>query len=173
MLLTHFGLKQASRMANLTNKRRYVHEANRNRLPGEEPDLMLKWKLIQVLRSKFGIVARTGPKIAIHRKYGFVKTRLRKDEIKDFYLHDPDVTALKESPPLICEIDGEVHFFNERGRKRTNARNEHYDQARIYGKRPRLIWLTADEMKLPDERIASILQEKFSQQGVKHKMEFN
>ena len=173
MLLTHYGLRERWRMANLTNKRSFVHRAYRNLLPDSEPDLMLKWKLIKVLRSKFGVVARTGPKIAIHRKYGFVKTRLRKDEISDFHLHNPDVTALKEPTPLIFEIDGDVHFFNHRGVRRTNERNEHYDQALINGKKPRLIWLTNDEMKLPDERVALLIHEKLTQQGVKHKIQFN
>ncbi|MCK5600904.1 hypothetical protein KAR91_03485 [Candidatus Pacearchaeota archaeon] len=152
-------------MNNITNKRSWVARARRN--AEEEPDLMLKFKLIGVLRNKFGIHARTGPKIAIHRKYGYVKQTLTKGEMSEFYPHDPDVTALRHNPPIIFEIDGDVHFFNARGIKRTNARNEHYDFAIINGKHPKLIWLTADEMRLSDEAIEVLLLQKFSQHGLK------
>ena len=132
-----------------------------------EPDLMLKWKLMKVLKAKFNINARTGPKIAIHRKHGFIKHQLRKEEISDFHLHDPDVTSLKHIPPLIFEIDGDVHFFNARGVRRTNERNEHYDKAVIDGRKPKLIWLTDKEVDNSDEMLALILYQKFKDHGIK------
>lgn len=154
-----------SDMANITNKRSWVARARRN--AEEEPDLMLKFKLIKILRTKFGIPSRTGPKIAIHRKYGYVKNQLTKAEMSDFWPHDPDVTALHHNPPLIFEIDGDVHFFNARGVKRTNLRNEHYEMALINGKHPKLIWLTAQEMELTDQQIEVILIQKFDDYGLK------
>lgn len=152
-------------MANITNKRSFVHRANRN-MDGE-PDTMLKWKLMKVLRNKFGISSRTGPKIAIHRKYGYVKQQLTKEEVPQFYLHDPDVTSLKHNPPLIFEIDGDVHFLTKRGIKQTNSRNEHYELAVFNGKHPRLIWITRAECELSDERLGLILYEKFRDHGIK------
>lgn len=152
-------------MVNYTNKLRFVHEAYKN--AEEEPDLMLKWKLIKVLRQKFGIYSRTGPKIAIHRKYGFVKDALTKDEINDYYLHNPDVTALRNNPPLIFEIDGDIHFLKAKAINATNDRNAHYEKAIVRGKHTKLIWLTDKEVENTDELLSVILLQKFKDQGIK------
>ena len=152
-------------MSNYTNKLSFVHRARRN--AEEEPDLMLKWKLIKVLRTKFNIVSRTGPKIAIHRRYGYIKTALKRNEVKDFYLHDPDCTSLNHNLPLIFEIDGDIHTLKAKGIKQTNARNLHYEQAIILGKHPKLIWLTDKECELTDEQLSLILRQKFFDQGIK------
>jgi len=152
-------------MSNYTNKLSFVHRAQRN--AEEEPDLMLKWKLIKVLRSKFDIYSRTGPKIAIHRKYGYVKNTLQKSEISDYYLHDPDVTSLSNNPPLIFEIDGDIHFLKSKVIQRTNERNAHYESAVINGKHPKLIWLLDTDIENPDEVLSLILHQKFKDQGIK------
>lgn len=152
-------------MPNYTNKLSYVHKAQREAV--EEPDLMLKFKLIKVLHQKFGIHSRTGPKIAIHRKYGYVKHELKKSEISDYYLHDPDVTSLKHNPPLIFEIDGDVHFLKDRAVIRTNQRNEHYEKAIVNGKHTRLIWLTDKEIENSDEMLSLILLQRFKDHGIK------
>jgi len=152
-------------MGNITNKRSYVARAYRE--DDTEKDIMLKWKLIKNLKIKFGIYARTGPKIAIHRKYGYIKQNLAKHEIKDFYLHNPDVTALKNNPPLIFEIDGDIHFLKDRVVKRTNSRNEHYEQAIINGKHLKLIWLTDTEVKNSDEMLSLIVSQKLRDQNIK------
>jgi hypothetical protein len=154
-------------MGNITNKRSFVARAYKNLLPDEEPDLMLKWKLIKVLRQKFNIRSRTGPKIGIHRRYGYVKQNLREDEIKDFHLHNPDVTCFHTSPPVIFEIDGDVHFLKQRAIKRTNERNHHYEQAVINGKHPKLVWLTRIEVENTEEQLALILKQKLEDQGIR------
>lgn len=152
-------------MANYTNKLSFVHRAIRN--AEEEPDLMQKWRLIKVLNQKFGIKARTGPHLAIHKKYGYVKHTLAKHELSDFHLHNPDVTALYHNPPLIFEIDGDIHVLKGRVIRQTNARNEHYEQAIIKGKHAKLIWLTDKECELTEELLTLILIQKFYDQGIK------
>jgi len=152
-------------VANYTNKLSYVHRAQRN--AEGEPDIMRKWKLIKVLREKFNIVARTGPKLGIEKKFGYIHFDLARDELRDHYLHNPDVTALNHNPPLIFEIDGDVHFLKDKAIKATNDRNEHYEMAVHRGHKAKLIWVSDKEADLTDEMLALVLYQKFKDQGIK------
>lgn len=61
--------------------------------------------------------------------------------LKRFFVHKPDLIVKSVIPQIIVEIDGPVHWENSRAVKRTNARNCHYERAKL-----RFVWFTYDEV---------------------------
>jgi len=152
-------------MANLTNKRRFVHEADKRR-EGEQ-DLMDKAKIARVMRGYFGLSCIYHDLfIGIHKRDRYWLRDLTKAQLdsNDFWPHKPDLIVTNYKRPLVIEIDGDVHFFKYRGLRKTNERNQHYELAGIG-----LIWLLSSEVQNTDTRLVSILADRLERYGIKPK----
>jgi hypothetical protein len=105
-----------------------------------------------VLSRRFGLHAlqdevlyfdkATGHCVAITEGYCSGEEILRK-----YFVHYPDLFCPQVVPQLVCEIDGDVHWQNTKAVHRTNARNIHYENAKL-----QFLWLTRDEVFKLDER---------------------
>ena len=72
------------------------------------------------------------------REYG------SKEEIfKKFHVHNPDLII--KSHRIVVEIDGDWHWKGNGAVKKTNERNQHYEQAGY-----RILWLTDKEVLRPE-----------------------
>ena len=113
----------------------FIHRANK--LATTEIDLIDKARIQNILREYFGVPALMDEVIYIEKKTGKIgspdpKIYRSKEEIwHDYFVHLPDL-LIKVLPKLsVVEVDGDVHWQNTKAVKRTNARNMHYDNAKI------------------------------------------
>jgi len=60
---------------------------------------------------------------------------------EDFDIFVPDFIILGKYPPEVVEIDGDVHWKNGKSVKRTNLRNELYEENRI-----KMYWFTKKQV---------------------------
>ena len=149
-------------MENLTNKRSWVHRANRLR-EGEQ-DLDDKAKVARIMKGYFGLSCIYHDLfIGIHKRHRYWMRELTKEQLdsNDYWPHKPDLIVTNHKFPMIIEIEGGVHFFTERGIQQTNERNRHYESAGI-----RLIWLLKSEVQNTDTRLASIIGEHLELYGI-------
>lgn len=70
----------------------------------------------------------------------------REDILRKCFVHYPDLFCPNVKPQLVCEIDGDVHWQNTNAVHRTNARNLHYELAKL-----QFLWLTRKEVFELDE----------------------
>lgn len=139
-----------------------MHRANRLRT--EEPDLDDKAKVSRILKGYFGLATIYHDLfIGIHKRENYWARELTREQLEsnDFWPHKPDLIVTNYKRPLIIEIDGDVHFFNDRGVRRTNERNQHYEMAGIG-----LVWLLRSEVQNTDTRLAVILAERLNRYGI-------
>jgi len=147
----------------ITNKRRFVHEADKKR--EEEQDLMDKAKIARVLKGYFGLSCIYHDLfIGIHKRHRYWMRELTEKQLEsnEFWPHKPDLIVTNSKQPMIIEIDGDYHFNTKRGIKQTNDRNQHYELAGV-----KLVWLLRSEVQNTDTRLVSILTEKLERFGIK------
>lgn len=114
-----------------------------------------------VLARRFGLHAlqdevlyfdkRTGHCVAITEGYCSGEEILRK-----YFVHYPDLFCPQVQPQLVCEIDGDVHWQNTKAVHRTNARNIHYENAKL-----QFLWLTRNEVfKLNEYELVKLIKDR-------------
>jgi len=105
-----------------------------------------------VLASRFGINALQDEVLFFNKVSGHIVSITQEyfdqeEILRRFFVHYPDLFCPYVNPQLVCEIDGDVHWQNTKSVHRTNARNLHYEQAKLD-----FLWLTRDEVFKLDER---------------------
>ncbi len=105
--------------------------------------------LVQTMLSQdFGIPSLQGEVLFINRDTGnleFVnqaKFKSKEEIFEKYFVHFPDLIIKVFKVPIVVEIDGDVHWKNDKAIRRTNERNEHYDMAKI-----KMLWLTRKEVE--------------------------
>jgi len=128
---------------NPTNKRSHIHRANQNRT--SESDINDKFKVMEIIKSKFGHYPLEGEAVAIpngiatHRK--------------------PDLIIKTTNPTYLIELLGGIHGWEEENplTLKDNEKCEDYDKL---GKEYKVIWIFAGDDFYAEERIIKELYEK-------------
>lgn len=132
----------------MKGKLSYIHAATKRM--ETEGDIEQKDRIRKLLRRYFDLHAlqdetlffdkQTGNQVFLNQaEYG------SKEEIfKKFHVHNPDL--LIKTHRIIIEIDGDWHWKGTGAVEKTNARNEHYEQAGF-----RMAWFTAKDVERLDD----------------------
>jgi very-short-patch-repair endonuclease len=124
----------------------FIHHAIKN--AKSEVDFDNKALVQTMLSQNFGIPSLQGEVLFINRNTGnldFVnqsKFKSKEEIFEKYFVHFPDLIIKVFKVTVVVEIDGDVHWQNNRAIKRTNERNEHYELANI-----KMLWLTRKEVE--------------------------
>ncbi len=161
---------------NLTNKRSFVHQANRKR--EEASDLAKKWRIVKLLKKHFEIIAlgmvdefyycrdRSTNEFMIDRSLNETPEQQKHQMVSRYQINKIDLFIKTTLPHKIIEIDGLEHgLFDEiTETQQTTDRNLNYGLGGFTEKDKTLIILTKNDMELNDEFLVQVLAEKL---GVK------
>lgn len=157
---------------NLTNKRSYVHQANKNR--EESSDLGKKWRIVKLLKKHFEIIAlgmvdeffycrdRSTNEFIIDRSLNETPEQQKHQMLARYQINKIDLFIKTTLPHRIIEIDGLEHglFDQITETQQTTDRNLNYGLGGFTEKNKTLIILTKNDMELSDEFLVQVLADK-------------
>jgi hypothetical protein len=124
-----------------------------------EVDFENKATVQRVLRINFGLSSLMDEVLFISKLSGKIekvdqrKFNSKEEILTKYFVHNPDLVIRGFNFPVVCEIDGDVHWQSSKGIKQTNTRNKHYEDAGI-----KMLWLTRKDAE--SENLEKIIETK-------------
>lgn len=157
-------------MSNITNKRSYVHAANKRR--DSESDLMKKNRVKKLIKENFGLVALglMGDIVYLRDRktneasvVSSFETDLTKEEtFQLFQVNKPDLFIKNHAPQRIIELDGEIHFLTWKGQEQTADRNDNYSAGGFTEEEHTLVILDSIDLAKSDKELVETLSLKLN-----------
>lgn len=161
----------------ITNKRSFVHQANKNR--SSSSDFDKKARVVGILRDSFGIHA-----IGIADEFYYFRDKntnqvkidttnpkdvLTKEEMfRKYQVQRMDLYVKQRYPDIIIEIDGLEHgFFDEiTESQQTTDRNLNYKLGGYTEEKKNYLKLTTEDLKEEDETLVTIIEYKLGLKAI-------